>query len=214
MLWLAMIGLLLYEVTVNQHEAVLALLMLFVAGLLFKLVAFDLPSWHVTGVLLYGGGYSFRDAGLRLLDFGAVIGFFAGAYALLAGRAHARTVGIFLGFTSLSLLFVYLSLEVNSFLFHYIPGLQYGGVSILWTLFALSLILRGIWRNIRELRYIGLALFAIVAWKVFFVDLGQLDQLYRIVAFLVLGVLLLIGSFIYLKYRDTFVDQPRSEDAA
>lgn len=213
MLWLAMCAVLLYEVTVNQHQAILALLMLFVAGLLFKLFAFDLPSWQLAETLLYAGDYSFRDAAFRLLDFGAVVGFFAGAYALLAGRTHARTVGIFLGFTSLSLLLVYSSLEVNSFLYHFVPGLRSGGVSILWSLFALSLILRGIWGNIRQLRYVGLALFTVVAWKVFFVDLRQLDQLYRIVAFLVLGILLLIGSFIYLKYRDTFANQPRSEDA-
>lgn len=215
LLWLAMCGVLLYEVTFNKHEAVQAVLLLLVAGLLFKLFAFDLPSWHVTGRLMYGGEvYSFRDASLRLLDFGAVVGFFAGAYALLAGRTHAKTVGVFLGFTSLSLLFLYLSLEVNSFLYHYIPGLRTGGVSILWTLFALALILRGIWKNLRALRYIGLGLFAIVAWKVFFVDLSQLDQIYRIVAFLVLGILLLVGSFIYLKYRDSFAQKVSPEDAA
>ena len=214
LLWLAMCGVLLYESTVNKHEAVLGLLMLFVAGLLFKLFAFDLPGWHVTQHLLYEGPYSFRDASLRFLDFGAVVGFFAAAYALLAGQTHARTVGIFLGFTSLSMLFVYLSLEVNSFLYHHMKGMETGGVSILWSLFALALILRGIWRNIRALRYIGLVLFTIVAWKVFFIDMSQLDPLYRIVAFLVLGILLLIGSFIYLKYRDSFVNKVSPEDAA
>jgi uncharacterized membrane protein len=53
-------------------------------------------------------------------------------------------------------------------------------------------------------RYLGLGLFAIVVWKVFFLDLSQLDQIYRIVAFLLLGILVLAGSFVYLKYRDSF----------
>ncbi len=35
-------------------------------------------------------------------------------------------------------------------------------------------------------------------------DLAQLDQLYRIVAFVLLGILLLAGSFVYLKYRESF----------
>ena len=52
-----------------------------------------------------------------------------------------------------------------------------------------------------------MALFAIVAWKVFFVDLERLDQFYRIVAFIVLGILVLCGSFVYLKYRETFATQ-------
>jgi uncharacterized membrane protein len=39
---------------------------------------------------------------------------------------------------------------------------------------------------------------------VFFSDLARLDQVYRIVAFAILGLLVLSGSFIYLKYRQTF----------
>jgi uncharacterized membrane protein len=58
---------------------------------------------------------------------------------------------------------------------------------------------------VRPLRYLALLLFAIVAWKVFFVDLSNLDQFYRIVAFVILGLLVLCGSFLYLKYRELFV---------
>jgi uncharacterized membrane protein len=58
---------------------------------------------------------------------------------------------------------------------------------------------------------LGLALFAVVTWKVFFVDLAQLDQFYRIVAFVLLGILALIGSFAYLKYRDQFTTKSESE---
>lgn len=212
LLWLAMCGTLVYESLISKHGAIRGLLVLFVAGLLLKLFAFDLPGWQVTEQMLYGGAYSFRDASFRLLDFGAVVGFFTAAYALLIGKPHSKSVGVFFGFAALSLLFVYLSLEVNSFLFHYVPGLRTGGVSILWSIFALALILRGIWRNVKALRYIGLMLFAIVAWKVFFIDLSQLDQLYRIVAFLVLGIMLLFGSFIYLKYRDSFARQVAVEE--
>lgn len=204
LLWLAMGGLLLYEVIVRESRALLIFLMLFLGCLLVKLFVFDLPGWAISYRMVYGDTYSFRDAGLRLVDFGAVVGFFAGAYLLLIARPPAQTAGTFLGFCSVGLLFVYLSLEVNSFLFAYVPGLRPGGISILWSLFALGLILRGIAKNARSLRYVGLALFAIVAWKVFFVDLERLDQIYRIIAFIVLGILVLCGSFVYLKYRETF----------
>ncbi|MDB5347632.1 MAG: hypothetical protein JWP89_6009 [Schlesneria sp.] len=213
LLWLSMCGVLLYQVTRTTSTAILALLVLFVGCVLFKLFVFDLPAWGLAEYGLYEGQYSFRDASLRLLDFGAAVAFFAGGYVLLRGRTSSRDVGVLLGFTSIGLLFVYLTLEVNSFLFHYVKELRPGGVSILWSLFALGLILRGIWKNARSLRYLGLLLFGIVAWKVFFVDLRELDQLYRIVAFLVLGVLLLVGSFIYLKYRDSFAQKPASEES-
>ena len=62
------------------------------------------------------------------------------------------------------------------------------------------------------MRYAGLTLFAVVAWKVFFVDLARLDQFYRIVAFLLLGVLALCGSFVYLRFREAFaVVEPIAE---
>ncbi len=204
LLWLAMCGLLLYETVVRESKVLLAFLLVFVSGLLFKLFAFDLPGWALDHQLLYAGDYSFRDALLRLLDFGAVVGFFSAGYALLAPKRNARTAGIFFGFCALGMLFIYSTLELNSLLHTYVEGMRAGGVSILWSLFALALILRGIGRNERVLRYLGLALFAIVAWKVFFVDLARLDQFFRIIAFIVLGLLVLAGSFVYLKYKDDF----------
>ncbi|HAR67187.1 MAG TPA: hypothetical protein DCR55_13385, partial [Lentisphaeria bacterium] len=46
-----------------------------------------------------------------------------------------------------------------------------------------------------------LGMFVIVIGKVFFNDLAALHQLYRIVAFLVLGVLILGGSFLYVHFQ-------------
>lgn len=204
LLWLAMCGFLLYETLVRESRVVATVLLVFVAGVVLKLFVFDLPSWSITDRFLYEGPYVFRDAGLRLVDFGAAVGFLAGGYALLAGRAHAKSAGVVLGFCSLGLLFVYVTLEVNSFLHTYVEGLRPGGISIVWSLFALALILRGIARDVRSLRYLGLGLFAVVAWKLFFVDLRRLDQLYRIIAFILLGILVLSGSFLYLKFRETF----------
>lgn len=206
--WLALCGLLLSLVLTSESRVTRGALLFFTAGVLVKLFVFDLPGWNVSGGMLYEGRYSFRDATLRLVDFGALIGFLAGGYALLAGRSHARNTGAFLGFCALGLLFLYTTLEVNSFLRTYRDGLRAGGISILWSLFALGLILRGIVKHIRSLRYLGLALFAVVTWKVFFVDLNQLDQFYRIVAFICLGILVLAGSFVYLKFRDSFAVPP------
>lgn len=204
LLWLGMCGLLTWEVLKRENHAMILLLFVFAFGVLIKLLVFDLPSWGIAGTFLYGGPYSFLDAGLRLLDFGAVIAFFAIGAAWLSRRVYARTAGRFLGFCALGTLFLYLTLETNTFLYTYVDGLRSGGISILWSLFALALILRGIAKRERALRYLGLGLFALVAWKVFFIDLSRLDQVYRIVAFITLGVLTVCGSFVYLKYQDRF----------
>ncbi|MBS0266711.1 MAG: DUF2339 domain-containing protein, partial [Planctomycetes bacterium] len=211
LLWLGLGALVLHSALGHASRIWPALLAVFTVCLLIKLFAFDLWSWNLSPQMVYAGEYSFRDAGMRLLDFGAVVGFLGGAYALLSVRQPRQTAGTFLGCCGLGLLFIYLSLEVNSFLFHYVPGLRPGGISILWSLFALGLILPGIRRNIRVLRLVGLALFAIVAGKVFFNDLSRLDQLYRIVAFILLGILVLSGSFVYLKYREKFASQNPSD---
>jgi uncharacterized membrane protein len=86
-----------------------------------------------------------------------------------------------------------------------------GGISILWSVFALALILCGIRQRVRTVRYVGLGLFAIVVSKVFFADLAQLDAFFRIVAFIILGLLVLAGSFVYLKYKDHFALNARGE---
>lgn len=183
------------------------------SALLLKLVVFDIPSWGFGETFVYELPYSLRDAIMRFIDFGAIIGFFAGGYALLSARKKEAEVAGFLGFSSLAVLFVYTTLELNTFLFAYVPQFRSGGVTILWTLFALSLLVKGIAAHIKSLRYIGLALFVIVVWKVFMVDLSQLSSLYKIVAFIVLGILTLFGSFLYLRSRDSFSFAPdESED--
>jgi uncharacterized membrane protein len=151
---------------------------------------------------------------MRLLDFGVIIAFLFLGFRLLKGDVNAQAARQVSGGAALILLFIFLTLEVSSFLASYVQGLQGGGVSILWSVFALGCLLPGIWKDIRVLRYVALALFAVVAWKVFFSDLVQLDQIYRIVAFMILGILVLAGSFVYLKYRSAFASQSvATEDA-
>jgi len=212
LLWIALCGFLVYEYLARPSQLVLGALVVFAAALVVKLFAFDLPYWHVAGMRLYAGDYSFLDAGMRLIDFGAIIAFLYCGFRLLVGDIRAKQAGQVLGGTALALLFVFLSLEVNTFLGHYVPGLRAGGVSILWSLFAVGMLLGGIWKSLRGLRYVALGLFAVVAWKVFFSDLARLDQIYRIVAFAVLGLLVLSGSFIYLTYRHTFATKSVSSE--
>ena len=204
MLWLAACLLLLLEFAKTANRILLGCLIVFATGVLVKLIVFDLPSWSAMGEFRYGGDYQVIDAGFRLLDFGAMIAFFAFAWRLLVQQTNVKQAGTVMGVTAISMLFLYSTLELNTFLHAYLDQFRSGGISILWSVFALGMLLSGIRSNLRLLRYAGLCLFAVVAWKVFFVDLARLDQLYRIVAFIVLGVVVLCGSFLYLRSRSTF----------
>jgi uncharacterized membrane protein len=211
LLWLAFAFYVLYDYLKSGTVLVLYLLGFIVVAVLGKLLVFDLPAWQLSPEMVYGSPYSLRDAGLRLVDFGAMIAFFTVAFYLLFGRLDARLVGVLSGIVALALLFLYTTLELNTILGAYVPGLRAGGVSILWGVFALGLILPGIWKQVRGLRLAGLGLFAVVVWKVFFIDLAHLDQFYRIIAFIVLGLVVLSGSFVYLKYRHFFAIHPAGE---
>jgi len=209
LLWVALCGLLLYEYLKRRSGLLLGGLMLFASILVGKLLVIDLPSWHVGQAMLYHREtYSFLDASMRLLDFGLIIVFLYYVFRLLSGDVAAKFARQLAGYAGLALLFVFLSLEVNTFFSFFVQGLRAGSVSILWSLFAIGCLLAGIWRDLKSLRYVALTLFAVVGWKVLFSDLERLDQIYRILAFAILGLLVLSGSFIYLKYRPTFVTKP------
>ena len=73
------------------------------------------------------------------------------------------------------------------------------GLSLLWTTYATALVAAGVrWKN-TALRWQGLALLGLVAIKVFLYDLSSLEAIYRIVSFMVLGLLLLGVSFFYQR---------------
>ena len=72
-------------------------------------------------------------------------------------------------------------------------------LSVLWTLYAAVLAAIGFVRRSAAIRWAALALFGVTVVKVMFIDIAQLRQLYRIVAFLVLGVVLLVVAWGYHK---------------
>ncbi|MCA9105091.1 MAG: DUF2339 domain-containing protein [Planctomycetales bacterium] len=174
------------------------------ALLILKVAVVDVLSWRIVAPGIYQGNYEVSLAAIRLVDFGAAIAFLLLGSRWLVGKS--QLVDLRLGFllSGLGLLFLWTSLELNSFLYQFIPGLRSGGISILWSLFALSFISWGIHRNFASYRYTGLGLMGVVTVKIFLLDLSQLDQIYRIAAFIVLGVVGLFGSFVYLSYRGSF----------
>jgi uncharacterized membrane protein len=149
---------------------------------------------------------------MRLVDFGAMAAFFILAYWWLKGEPALIPAATLASWLALGLAFVFLTLELNTFLSQFVPALRAGGISILWSLFALGLIIAGIHRSAGALRFTGLGLFTVVGFKVFLSDLSSLDQFYRIIAFILLGVLTLTGAFLYLKYRQTFASATPSGD--
>jgi uncharacterized membrane protein len=74
-------------------------------------------------------------------------------------------------------------------------------LSILWGLYAVMLIAVGIWKKKQYLRIGAIALFGVTLIKLFFYDISHLDTISKTVVFVSLGVLLLIISFLYNKFK-------------
>jgi len=76
------------------------------------------------------------------------------------------------------------------------------GLSILWGIYALALIYLGIYKRRKYLRIGAIILFAVTLLKLFFYDISHLNTISRTIVFISLGVLLLIISFLYNKFKD------------
>lgn len=75
------------------------------------------------------------------------------------------------------------------------------GLSILWGIYALFLIAFGIWKKNKPVRIGAIILFGVTLTKLFFYDISHLNTIAKTIVFVSLGILLLIISFLYNKYK-------------
>ena len=81
------------------------------------------------------------------------------------------------------------------------------GLSILWGIYSLFLIALGIWKKKKYLRIMGIIIFAGTLIKLFFYDVSHLETIPKTILFVSLGILLLIISFRYNKYRHIITNE-------
>lgn len=88
------------------------------------------------------------------------------------------------------------------------------GLSILWGVYSVMLIALGIWKKKKHLRIGAISLFGVALLKLFFYDISHLDTIAKTIVFVSLGVLLLIISFLYNKYKHIISDEkPESKSS-
>jgi uncharacterized membrane protein len=72
-------------------------------------------------------------------------------------------------------------------------------LSVSWAASGAVLILVGLRRQYPPIRYFAIALLAVTILKVFFVDLAQLERVYRVLSVIGLGIILLVTSYLYQR---------------
>ena len=138
----------------------------------------------------------------------------AGSGASLYAGAVGRTVSGAAGVVLLFVLSQGWTRYQNALLQEAKPGARRGlrteirwktqvGLSVLWTLYAAVVLAWGFVRRSAPMRYAALSLLGLTIFKVFVVDLASVKTLYRMLSFLLLGVVLLLVGFLYQKISRT-----------
>ncbi|REC41360.1 DUF2339 domain-containing protein [Chryseobacterium sp. 5_R23647] len=81
---------------------------------------------------------------------------------------------------------------------------------IIWAVLSCGFIFAGLKKNIPELNKIGFGLLGITILKLYLYDVWQMDNVSRIIAFIILGIILLLSSFMFQKFKimlKTLVDK-------
>jgi uncharacterized membrane protein len=139
---------------------------------------------------------SFAGVSGRILTGAFVIACFYAAQLLIprkhaeetAHERHARTYFSLLAATLLAVLLFY---EVSGSV-----------LTVAWGVEGVALLIAGFPLNDRVQRLSGMFLFLVCILKLFLYDLRHLETMYRILSFIVLGLMLVGVSWIYTRFRD------------
>ena len=141
----------------------------------------------------------FATYAVLIACFGVVL-YSAREFASSTDQNEQSALGIFAVAINVYAL-IALSLELWDYFGHAgSPGLaQHLALSLLWMGYASGLIFLGSKQDSSLLRWQALVLFGIAVTKVFLYDSSFLDRFYRIISFVVLGLVLVVVSFLYQR---------------
>jgi len=114
--------------------------------------------------------------------------------------------GQVLAFAGLAMLFVCSSIECHDSVRANIGDekavwVAQMAISMLWSVFAGVLVFIGIvWRS-ASLRWVAITLFAVTTFKVVVYDMAEFDRIYRIGAFFVLALVMMLAAWAYQRFK-------------
>ena len=124
------------------------------------------------------------------------------AAALVARRVKAGALAM----VAMIVAFLFLTGEARIFGYVFLPALKTGAVSVAWLVAAFAVLWAGIARRSRAARIAALSILGASVAKILFVDTAQLATPARVGVFALAGVLLIIGAFLYMKFKERFED--------
>lgn len=110
-------------------------------------------------------------------------------------------------------LFLAMNIEVAGYFHDAAPRARFASISVLWALFASVLMVLGFAKNLVVLRRVAIGLFGATVLKVFIRDMANVETPYRILSFLVVGLLLIAASYLYHRYAARIFPPPDEKAA-
>lgn len=204
MLVYALTAVLLGELGLRLKERTLevfSLILLAILSLGFIIVAqYDYST--ISMMLLSDYGYGFS---LRALYFLPVVA--ASTYVAIRLTAPTRWLAngrrFFVALASF-FLFVFVSAESGWFGKLYLPTLKTGLMTIVWAGTAFGLLTLGLFGRWKSVRFVGLGLLGLSVVKLLLIDTASLATPGRVSIFAAVGVLMIVGAFLYLKFKSLF----------
>ncbi|WP_291060103.1 DUF2339 domain-containing protein, partial [Empedobacter sp. UBA1863] len=77
---------------------------------------------------------------------------------------------------------------------------------IIWAVLGFVLIYFGLRKQLKGFPIVGIILFGLIILKLYFVDVWEMSNIFRIISFIVLGILILLTSFMYQKLKNLMVN--------
>ncbi|MEO5358587.1 MAG: DUF2339 domain-containing protein [Nitrospirae bacterium YQR-1] len=161
--------------------------------------------------LTHGKSYTFMIIERYLKSFFVITSAYISS-KIMAKDGNATVSSVFKALFGI-LLFAALNVEVSLFFNDYLPEAKAQAISVLWAIFSAVLMLKGFMIKSVIYRKTAFALFAVTILKVFLSDMSKMDVPYRIISFIFLGIILVVTSFLYYKYKDRIFEPASGEKA-
>ncbi|WP_337967250.1 DUF2339 domain-containing protein [uncultured Flavobacterium sp.] len=86
------------------------------------------------------------------------------------------------------------------------------GFPVLWGILAFVFLIVGIKKQYKSLRIIALSLLGLTILKLFLYDISNISETGKIISFILLGILILIISFVYQKIKVLVIDENKPKE--
>ena len=189
----------------SLYRGAAVLLLVSLAKFLFYDYAevFGLRVWG----LFYPGGF-LPQCAERMITVAVLLGVLAAAVRMMQTSdapfvRPAEPILIWIVFGAL--LFIALNIEVSAFFHEYASQAKFASISVLWTVFSIVLMILGFLHRKSSMRKVSITLFAATVLKVFLVDMENVRTPFRIISFIVLGLVLVGASYLYHRYKSVLL---------